>query len=104
MVRCISRSMVPKNLCKEKAGSVDISGSNAGERLPDSKAALPACSCGAVPWGRTLMGELICEVCAHNLSHRLPLSPGEIPCPVVNGIGRVLPYGVYPNIEDTARH
>jgi hypothetical protein len=42
MVRCISPSMVPKSLCKEKAGSVDISGSNAGERLPDSKAALPA--------------------------------------------------------------
>jgi hypothetical protein len=34
--------MVPKSLCKERAGSVDISGSNAGERLPDSKAALPA--------------------------------------------------------------
>jgi hypothetical protein len=33
--------MVPKSLCKERAGSVDISGSNAGERLPDSKAALP---------------------------------------------------------------
>lgn len=41
----------------------------------------------------------ICRICAHNASHAFRVMKGDLPCPVVNEAGEVLPYGVWPNID-----
>jgi hypothetical protein len=46
-----------------------------------------------------LRGKPVCRVCAHNASHLWPLEENQIPSPVIDEDGNVIPYGTYPNID-----
>lgn len=47
----------------------------------------------------TLNEKPICRICAHNASHAFGLQDNQVPCPVVGQDNRVLPYGMWPNID-----